>query len=70
MKLDVKGYNQSKQKWADIGQGDIDWDDVRKALKEINFTGWATAEVGGGNEARLKTVAKQMETGIDIVCDG
>jgi hexulose-6-phosphate isomerase len=61
VKLDVKGYSRAGQKWADIGEGDLPWDDVRKALDEIGFTGWATAEVGGGNVERLTTVRKQME---------
>jgi len=34
---------------------------VREALAEIGFAGWATAEVGGGDVARLTTVRKQME---------
>lgn len=61
VKLDVKGYGRSDGKWADIGEGDLPWADVRKALDEIGFTGWATAEVGGGNVERLTIVRKQME---------
>ncbi len=61
VKLDVKGYSRAEQKWTEIGEGDLPWADVRKALDEIGFTGWATAEVGGGNVERLTTVRKQME---------
>lgn len=61
VKLDLKGYNRAKQSWADIGEGDIDWADVRKALREINFTGYAAAEVGGGDMNRLKKIASQMD---------
>jgi hexulose-6-phosphate isomerase len=61
VKLDLKGYSRAQQDWADIGQGDIDWADVRKALREINFHGWAAAEVGGGDQARLKTIAQQID---------
>ena len=60
VKFDVKGYSRAKNAWADIGQGDLPWDDVRKALDEVGFTGWFTAEVGGGGLDRLKTVRNQM----------
>jgi hexulose-6-phosphate isomerase len=33
-------------------------------LAEIGFTGWATAEVGGGDVERLTVVRKQMETAL------
>ena len=60
VKFDLKGYSRAKNGWADIGQGDLPWADVRKALKEIGFTGWFTAEVGGGGLKRLQTVRRQM----------
>jgi L-ribulose-5-phosphate 3-epimerase len=60
-KLDVKGYSRAKNGWTEIGEGDLPWKDVQKALGEIGFTGWATAEVGGGGVERLKKVREQME---------
>ncbi len=62
VKLDVKGYSRAKQDWADIGEGDIDWADIRQALLEINFSGWAAAEVKGGDFERLSLISKQMDT--------
>ena len=61
VKLDVKGFSRAENKFTDIGEGDLPWDQVRKALGDIGFTGWATAEVGGGGLDRLTTVRKQME---------
>ncbi|MFM9059900.1 MAG: sugar phosphate isomerase/epimerase family protein [Planctomycetaceae bacterium] len=67
VKLDIKGYSNAKAdaegKWkgfVDITAGDIDWAAVRAALKDIGFTGWVSAEVGGGDTARLRTVLAQM----------
>ena len=60
VKLDVKGFSRKNNKFTDIGEGDLPWKDVQKALQDINFTGWATAEVGGGNLQRLKKVRQQM----------
>ncbi|MEW6074316.1 MAG: sugar phosphate isomerase/epimerase family protein [Planctomycetota bacterium] len=59
VKLHVKGYHREKG-WTEIDQGDIEWPAVRAALVEIGFTGWATAEVGGGDAARLRQVLAQM----------
>lgn len=64
VKLDLKGYSRAKNDWAPqhaIGAGDIDWADVRKALTEINYYGWAAAEVGGGNLDRLKQISANMD---------
>jgi hexulose-6-phosphate isomerase len=66
VKLDVKGFSRAESKFTDIGQGDLPWDQVRKALDEIQFTGWATAEVGGGDLSRLTTVRQQMQEVFDL----
>ena len=60
-KLDIKGYNLAEDTWARIAEGDIDYADVRKALKEINFYGWCAAEVGGGDAQELKRISDEMD---------
>ncbi len=66
VKLDVKGYSRAANKWTEITEGDLPWDQVRKALDEIGFAGWATAEVGGGDVQRLTQVRKQMQEAFGI----
>ncbi|MBX3745965.1 MAG: sugar phosphate isomerase/epimerase [Verrucomicrobiae bacterium] len=63
VKLDVKGFSRAQDKFVDItGEGDdLPWDQVRRALDDIGFAGWATAEVGGGGLERLTLVRQQME---------
>ncbi|MEE3176694.1 MAG: sugar phosphate isomerase/epimerase family protein [Verrucomicrobiota bacterium] len=61
VKLDVKGFSREKNKFTEIGEGDLPWNEVRKGLSDIGFTGWATAEVGGGGLDRLKKVREQMQ---------
>jgi hexulose-6-phosphate isomerase len=63
VKLDVKGFSRAKNKFVDItsADDDIPWEQVRRALDDIHFTGWATAEVGGGNLEHLTKVHKQMQ---------
>ena len=61
LKLDVKGFSRAESKFTPIGEGDIDYADVRKALREINFHGWLAAEVAGGDLAYLQGVSQQMD---------
>jgi hexulose-6-phosphate isomerase len=65
LKFDFKGFNNDQFKagksgWVGIGEGTEDWPEVLKALAEIKYTGWATAEVGTGDEKFLKDVADRM----------
>ncbi len=63
VKLDVKGFSRAKNKFVDITSEDDDvpWKEVQAGLDDIGFTGWTTAEVGGGGLERLTTVRKQMQ---------
>ena len=35
--------------WAPIGQGTVDWKNVRKTLEEIRYSGWVSVEPAAGN---------------------
>lgn len=55
-----KGYN------VEIGEGDCDWAAIRQALADIHYSGWATAELHGGNRQYLADVAARMNRVLDI----
>jgi len=67
-KLDIKEYdlkiamNEGMRKGFSqpLGSGSIDWRKVRQELSSLDYTGWATAEVKGGDAARLQEIALQM----------
>lgn len=61
VKLDIKGFSRKDDQFTKIADGDIDWADVRRALAEIHFTGWAAAEVSGGGVNELREVAQHMD---------
>ena len=69
VKLHAKEYdlnialNQGMAKAFDrpLGKGSIDWPRVRQALKAIDYHGWVTAEVRGGDRKRMAEIARQMD---------
>jgi hexulose-6-phosphate isomerase len=65
LKFDFKGYSKTKM-WVPIGEGDEDWPDIVKALGEIGYDGWATAEVGPGDEKWLKEVSAKMDKILEL----
>jgi len=71
-KLDIKEYSRTKRDTqgmrkgfeVELLEGDCDWPEVMKALREIGYpeySGWATAEVPGGGRERLKDLAERMD---------
>lgn len=68
LKLDVKEFSRKRRDdeglWkgfgVEIGEGDVGWDRVREALQSIGYSGWATAEVGGGDSERLTDISRRM----------
>lgn len=69
VKLDIKEYSRELENTkgpragfdVEIGEGDCDWPTVMRALDKINYRGWATAEVPGGDRQRLKDIAERMD---------
>ena len=49
--------------WKNLGEGDIDWPEVRRALQEIGYSGYVTTEVGGGDGslAYLKDLSSRID---------
>ncbi len=52
---------ESKYAWKNLGEGDVDWPEVRKALAEVNYNGWITTEINGGDAAYLKDVVGRLD---------
>lgn len=59
VKLDVKDWSE-KDGFCKIGDGDVGWPEVRKALAAIGFSGWCTAEVTGGGVEQLSDIHRRM----------
>ena len=65
VKLHVKDFlfdrRQGRFSWVNLGEGDIDWPEVRRALSEVKFSGYMTTELGGGDAAYLKDVSARVD---------
>jgi len=66
VKLDIKDFKREGYQWTNLLDGDVNWPEVRKALDEIGFEGYMTAELAGGDEAYLTDVAKRMDAIIKL----
>jgi L-ribulose-5-phosphate 3-epimerase len=65
VKVHLKDFRFERNKgvfsWPNLGQGDIDWPEVRKALAEIKYTGYVTTELPAGDTAYLKDVSARVD---------
>jgi hexulose-6-phosphate isomerase len=63
VELHLKDFKRGEDcyKWVNLGEGDVDWAEVRKALAEIGYSGTATTELEGGDEAYLRDVSRRVD---------
>lgn len=62
VKFDVKDWGV-KAGFCKLGDGDVDWPEVRKAMDEIGFTGWVTRE---GSDGGVEHTAALMDELLDL----
>src|SRR5205814_1726294 len=61
LKIHIKEYKKEKRFNYPLGEGEIDWAEVRKAFDEIGYRGWITAEVPQGDLDQMKDVVRRMD---------
>lgn len=59
-RIHLKDYSRKDKDWKPLREGEVNWPEVRKALAEIGYTGFCTAEVAGGGEERMTGLAQRM----------
>ncbi len=59
LNADGKGGN-----WAGIGQGSVNWPEVRRALDEVGYNGWLTDETGLTRYNQETARRKMRKTGV------
>jgi len=62
-KVHIKDFKRLEDgyRWVNLGEGDIDWPAVRKAFADVGYTGYATTELEGGDEAYLRDVGQRVD---------
>jgi hexulose-6-phosphate isomerase len=69
LKVHVKEFSKKRMCQPGMGkgfkvellEGDNDWPAVMKALREVGYADWYTAEIPGGDRDRLKEIATRMD---------
>jgi hexulose-6-phosphate isomerase len=62
-KVHLKDFKFQKMQcqFTDLREGDINWPEVYKALKEVGYNGAATVELRGGDEPYLREVSRRVD---------
>jgi hexulose-6-phosphate isomerase len=68
VKVHLKDFRFQKRQaeFVPLREGEIDWPEVYKALAEVKFSGTATVELPGGDEAYLREVSRR----VDLILSG
>jgi hexulose-6-phosphate isomerase len=61
IRIHLKDFKREGYKWTNLGEGDVNWPEVRKALDEIGYNGWITTELRGGDEAYLTELSQRID---------
>ena len=65
VKMHIKDFKLDRRNgrftWPNLGEGDIDWPEIRRALTDIKYNGFVTTELSGGDAAYLKDVSTRVD---------
>ncbi len=61
VKIHLKDFKREGYEWKNLLDGDVNWKEVRRALEEIEYDGFLTPELGGGDEAYLKDLSGRID---------
>jgi L-ribulose-5-phosphate 3-epimerase len=61
VEVHLKDFKREGSQWVNLGEGSVNWPEVRKAFAEVGFTGFATTELDGGDEAYLRDVSQRVD---------
>lgn len=61
VEVHLKDFKREGYEWVNLGDGSVNWPEVRKAFAEIGYSGYATTELDGGDEAYLRDVSQRVD---------
>lgn len=60
-RVHLKDFRRGPRQFVNLREGDINWPEVRKALGEVGYSGYLTAELNGGDEAYLRDLSQRID---------
>lgn len=60
-KIHLKDFKKGPREWVNLLDGDVNWPEVKKALTEVGYNGYLTAELSGGDEKYLRDLSERMD---------
>src|SRR5438552_6156039 len=62
-KVHLKDFKRRENgyEWVNLGDGDVDWEAVREAFRQIGYAGSAITELKVGDEAYLRDVSRRVD---------
>ena len=61
VKVHLKDFKREGSKWTPLREGDVNWPEVRKAFADIEYSGYVTPELRGGDEAYLRDLSNRID---------
>lgn len=61
VKIHLKDFKRDGYKWTNLGEGDVNWAEVRNALDAVAYKGFVTTELPGGDEAYLRDLSGRID---------
>jgi len=60
-KVHLKDFKRAERKFCNLRDGDVNWPEVRRALSEVGYRGYLTAELGPGDQEYLRDVGRRID---------
>ncbi len=60
-KIHLKDFRRQGYEWVNLREGDVNWQEVRRALVEIGYEGYLTPELSAGDETYLTDLSQRID---------
>ncbi len=61
VKVHLKDYVRRTRQFVNLGEGDVNWEEVRNAFADVGYTGAATVELKAGDRTYLADVSRRVD---------